>query len=832
MGKIGEMIISLGADNANLKKGMKESQNIIQSTMDTISNIKGELLSIGTVAGPIAAVRSWAAAVNDLEDKTDMAGESASKLLAVGQFVGLTTEDMAGAMTKMSKATLTAAESIETANASGTTSTDVFTRFGIQILDTNGKLLSAEQIFDNVNAKHREMANGIEKTAMEMEIFGRSGAKLNDLLNLSAKQIEDVKDVAEKTGLVMSHETTQAFEDATFEVNKSKLALQGLAVSIGAEMLPQVQSASQFLSDLAVDFASLDQEERQNIATALEVAAAVSTLSIGWRGLTFLAGPLISALGSAAAAYDVLAASAWGAKAAVAGVIATVAAAAIYKGYSDYQHAENGGEFEYDDLGNVTQKQGTAYTKYNSDDYDTISENFNPSTGEYDALPKKAASGGSLDFSGSGGGGKGSGSADKTVKEVEAINKQISELKQKTAGLATDWKQAELEIAKAGTDGGALVLASIYTEGEARKKSVDDWLIKVNNSTTEAQQIYDRAVKSGDADAIASATTMLETRKAAEIQAAQEAADAKKEIDKQTVDELMSNATALKTFKDEINEAMRQGDYDRFMASMTDENVALAEQMSERQAIMQQYYDWRMEAEQSFAEYSLKMADQLKTSLGDAAANAIVYGKSFSAAMSDMVKSIAAMYIKWAVEKLAAAALGKAIMKQETAAVETQGASMAEALAPAAWAKLVLDPGSAVTATALLTAGMATAALIGGGISGLSSGSGLSVSGGDVGDTSSSYMSAGDSISVSGGTIEGVTAFASGGIVTAPTLALIGEAGEDEAVIPLSRLGDMLGDTGHGDITQIIYGDINTGADQDDVYSDFENAILNGLRGA
>ena len=35
--------------------------------------------------------------------------------------------------------------------------------------------------------------------------------------------------------------------------------------------------------------------------------------------------------------------------------------------------------------------------------------------------------------------------------------------------------------------------------------------------------------------------------------------------------------------------------------------------------------------------------------------------------------------------------------------------------------------------------------------------------------------------------------FASGGIVTKPTLALIGEAGENEAVIPLSKLNEMLG---------------------------------------
>lgn len=38
-----------------------------------------------------------------------------------------------------------------------------------------------------------------------------------------------------------------------------------------------------------------------------------------------------------------------------------------------------------------------------------------------------------------------------------------------------------------------------------------------------------------------------------------------------------------------------------------------------------------------------------------------------------------------------------------------------------------------------------------------------------------------------------ITALASGGIVTAPTLAMIGEGGESEAVIPLSKLGNMMG---------------------------------------
>ena len=370
MAKLGEMIVTLGADNKDLKKGMKESQNIIQGTLDTIGSMKAALLSIGSVAGPIAAIRSWAGAVNDLEDKTNMAGESASRLLVLGEYVGLSTEEMSGAMAKMSKTTMTAAQSMATAAASGGESTDVFTRFGIQILDSNGKLLSAEQILDNVTAKHRAMANGVEKTAMEMEIFGRSGAKLNDLLNLSKQEMQGVYDMAEKTGLVLNHETTQAFENAEFQINKSKIAMKGLTASIGAEMLPQFEKVVKTLEDLSTSFASLDKDERQNIATALEVVAAVSAMSIGWRGLMFLSEPLIGAVNTVTAAYGRLAASAWAAKAAVAGVVL----AAAYKGYEDYQHYHAGGDFEYADLGNVTAKEGTTYSSGSSDDWDLVSK--------------------------------------------------------------------------------------------------------------------------------------------------------------------------------------------------------------------------------------------------------------------------------------------------------------------------------------------------------------------------------------------------------------------------------------------------------------------------
>lgn len=72
--------------------------------------------------------------------------------------------------------------------------------------------------------------------------------------------------------------------------------------------------------------------------------------------------------------------------------------------------------------------------------------------------------------------------------------------------------------------------------------------------------------------------------------------------------------------------------------------------------------------------------------------------------------------------------------------------------------------------------------------------------------------------------------FADGGIVTRPTIGLIGEAGEKEAVIPLSKLGSVVGQlTGGGNITYTQVVHINGSANPDEVkqalsqsYSEFK----------
>ncbi|WP_299001374.1 hypothetical protein [uncultured Dialister sp.] len=79
---------------------------------------------------------------------------------------------------------------------------------------------------------------------------------------------------------------------------------------------------------------------------------------------------------------------------------------------------------------------------------------------------------------------------------------------------------------------------------------------------------------------------------------------------------------------------------------------------------------------------------------------------------------------------------------------------------------------------------------------------------------------------------------AKGGVVTGPTAALIGEGRYNEAVLPLkpALLERIFGTASAGQntvvATQNVYGDINTRADEEDLFNGLNDQILSGLRGA
>lgn len=274
MATVAELLVKISGNSQGLQKELKATERQLNrafgpQAMDASGTAATFIAGLGAailVAGAAAAKfsMSWAGAVNNVEDITGMSGEAASRLMAVGQMVGLSGDDMGGALVKMSKSAMAAKQSIDEL---GSSSTDAYTKYGIAIVDSNNQMLSAEQIFANVLVKHRDMANGIEKTAMELEIFGKSGAKLNDLLNLTDEQMSKLTTTADRMGLTIGTQQSQMWEDMGFEVNKAKLAMTALSNTMMQELLPGLAATASELSTFMAKMAIVTKE--QGLATAL-----------------------------------------------------------------------------------------------------------------------------------------------------------------------------------------------------------------------------------------------------------------------------------------------------------------------------------------------------------------------------------------------------------------------------------------------------------------------------------------------------------------------------------------------------------------------------------
>lgn len=431
---------------------------------------------------------------------------------------------------------------------------------------------------------------------------------------------------------------------------------------------------------------------------------------------------------------------------------------------------------------------------------------------------------------GTGASGQTSKGVNKIAREIDRINEQLNEAKDRTIDLQRDYNNFSMDIQIEGLSEFDKVYAGIVKERDQRIAAVQEWQDKFANATTEAQQMYERAMQTGDANVIASAAAMLEQRKAMEADAASQAAQNRLMINQQMNDQLLSQETLMQAYKAELDEMQKQGELERYMEYLTEEKAAFMQNQLEQQELMQQYYDWRLEAEQSYASFALEAANTLKDGLAQGFANAIVSGQNFGKTLQNLGKEIIKMFLQWQVQRIAAAALSKAMMSKETASVAAQGAAMAEALAPAAWAKLVVEPGAAGIATGLLTAGLSGAAGIG-----AASGAVTSLGGGA---SSMSFGSGGQGIDF--GYKE--TPFAAGGIITGPVHALIGEKSYPEAVIPLrssvleSIAGFMYGNEENQNVSSAVmtfnnYGDINTGSDYEEFMDDVNSVVAAGMRG-
>lgn len=213
----------------------------------SLRNAFGFLGAAGGIAGLIggaglaATVKTAVDELDRLDEAAERVGvsvESLSALNFAGTLSGLEAEDMTMALTKLSVKMQEAASGSKEAAA-------LFADLGVKVTDSTGKLKSADQVLAEVADAFSGFEDGASKTALAVDLFGKSGAKLVPLLNRGADGLAQMRAEAEKLGAVVDGKLAKQAADFNDNLDRLRIASSAVGRAIAADLLPWLNRLSE-----------------------------------------------------------------------------------------------------------------------------------------------------------------------------------------------------------------------------------------------------------------------------------------------------------------------------------------------------------------------------------------------------------------------------------------------------------------------------------------------------------------------------------------------------------------------------------------------------------
>lgn len=205
-------------------------------------------------------------AASKAAQSTGLTTEAYTSLAFAADMSGVSTSELDAAMSRLNRTALEVAAGSEKQAA-------LFKTLGVSVKDAGGALRDGDQILMDLADRFAKMPDGIGKSSLAMEVFGRSGAKMIPLLNSGSEGIKDLTEQARALGLVINDEQAKSAE--RFNDNLSILAgvSRGAGNVIAGELLPVMNDFTAEMVDIAIK-GELAASAGDTLATSLKALAA------------------------------------------------------------------------------------------------------------------------------------------------------------------------------------------------------------------------------------------------------------------------------------------------------------------------------------------------------------------------------------------------------------------------------------------------------------------------------------------------------------------------------------------------------------------------------
>jgi hypothetical protein len=227
---------------------------------DGFSNTMKHITEAGVVAGGaiaafgVAAVEKTAAAgqaAYEMSEKFGILPGVASQWLTVARQLGIESDTIGTGFKFLDKHVGNMAITLQAGGKVAAATLEPFKVLGLNVFDLHGKLKDANEIMLESADIFAKMPDGAVKTALAIQLFGRSGADMLPILNQGQAGIQAMIDKGKQMGDVLSGRQVAAAHKFTLEQNKLNTEISGFTTQVGITLMPLATRFLTWLTETA-----------------------------------------------------------------------------------------------------------------------------------------------------------------------------------------------------------------------------------------------------------------------------------------------------------------------------------------------------------------------------------------------------------------------------------------------------------------------------------------------------------------------------------------------------------------------------------------------------
>lgn len=214
----------------SIKRNLGELGNAARSINGLLGTL-GLAVSAAGLGAMIKASLDSADSLSKLSQRVGITVEALSTLIPVADLAGVSGEKFEGGLRKLATRMLDAASGSDEA-ARG------FAALGVAIQNQDGTLRATDQVLLDLADRFQSMPDGAQKTALAVELFGKSGAELIPFLNQGRDGVEALTAELQALGVQIGGNTAAQAEVFNDSLAKVRLAISSIGNRVIEAFLP------------------------------------------------------------------------------------------------------------------------------------------------------------------------------------------------------------------------------------------------------------------------------------------------------------------------------------------------------------------------------------------------------------------------------------------------------------------------------------------------------------------------------------------------------------------------------------------------------------------